>query len=529
MTQIQVLDHGYVEHIESWGTGKGGIGEDAYRGGPQFDYEAGIIEAARQSTQGSFRGWEADEKLLTMLYNNKHDTPFEFAGMVIEVRAPITVFREWHRHRTQCLTGATKIQLMSPRGTAFSRSIKNIYELKHGRPVGTGPTCHRNGYSKAGNPTTRRARWKDPDHVGALPNCQTRVLRTFDESVGRFRSGIMRDVWQSGIKEIWEVNTSLGKVFTSFQHPFLTRDGWATVGDLNVKDLLTTGGIVALQDRPYPPLLRQGIGVWTSMMRKRLIAPVDLCYVCGGSFGFDSLALDHVVPVIANLKLALDEQNLKPICSVCHRVKINAEQQLRQSKIGWGRRDIALLSKPIRVGEEMTYDLEMVGPDHNYIANGLVVHNSYNEASARYAPLPALDYMPTTERLLMVNAASKNKQEKGIGNVELTTDAAVRWKAELRQQYLDAEDLYQTGLKIGIAKELARLPMPVGHYSQMRAQATLRNWLAFLTLRMDPNAQWEIRAFANTVGIIIADQFPHTWKLFEGGRKKLVDSLKLLA
>jgi thymidylate synthase (FAD) len=48
----------------------------------------------------------------------------------------------------------------------------------------------------------------------------------------------------------------------------------------------------------------------------------------------------------------------------------------------------------------------------------------------------------------------------------------------------------------------------------MRANANLRNWLAFLTLRMSPEAQWEIRQYANAVGEIIAECFPQTWKLF---------------
>ena len=86
---INILDHGYVKFIEDYGSGEAGV------------EKAGIIEAARQSTQGSFRGWDQDMKLLSFLWNNKHATPFEFAGMVIEVQAPIFVFREWHRHRTQ--------------------------------------------------------------------------------------------------------------------------------------------------------------------------------------------------------------------------------------------------------------------------------------------------------------------------------------------------------------------------------------------------------------------------------------------
>src|SRR5690242_10363480 len=96
--KIPVLDHGYIELIECWGTGKDGV-EDPHDA--RHDYEVGIIEAARQSTQGSFRGWNKDMALLEYLNVHKHATPFEFAGIVIEVQAPIFVFREWHRHRTQ--------------------------------------------------------------------------------------------------------------------------------------------------------------------------------------------------------------------------------------------------------------------------------------------------------------------------------------------------------------------------------------------------------------------------------------------
>jgi thymidylate synthase (FAD) len=56
--------------------------------------------------------------------------------------------------------------------------------------------------------------------------------------------------------------------------------------------------------------------------------------------------------------------------------------------------------------------------------------------------------------------------------------------------------------------------MPVGHYSRMRASANLRNWLAFLTLRMAPNAQWEIRQYAEAVGLCIQHAFPETWRLW---------------
>lgn len=53
----------------------------------------------------------------------------------------------------------------------------------------------------------------------------------------------------------------------------------------------------------------------------------------------------------------------------------------------------------------------------------------------------------------------------------------------------------------------------------MRANANLRNWLAFLTLRMDSKAQYEIRVYAEAVGEIIKQKFPRTWELFIEDKK----------
>lgn len=285
--KIEVLDHGYVEFIEAWGTGHSG--RDNVIGYPH-DYEVGIIEAARQSTQGSFRGWEpatctcdhtireeeanrrlqklqgvntmfvepvtvahreecasvrqpGDARLLSYLYRNKHSTPFEFAGMVLEVQAPIFVFREWHRHRTQ----------------------------------------------------------------------------------------------------------------------------------------------------------------------------------------------------------------------------------------------------------------------------------SYNEASARYAPLPDLNYVPDVGRLLK-SGDNGNRQSSSTGKV-LSEAGADAFALRLKMIYHEAQQLYQNALDIGVPKELARLVLPVGRYSKMRASANLRNWLAFMTLRCDPAAQWEIQQYANAVAKIIQEKFPQTYALWAGERE----------
>ena len=141
---------------------------------------------------------------------------------------------------------------------------------------------------------------------------------------------------------------------------------------------------------------------------------------------------------------------------------------------------------------------------------------SYNELSARYTPLPDMNYVPSIERL-MVGAGGSNKQAGTVVGAEtLTEDWASVFRRKLQHRYDACEGLYQDALAAGVPKELARLIVPVGRYSRMRASANLRNWLAFLTLRMAPNAQWEIRQYANAVGEMIAQKFPRTWQLFIG-------------
>lgn len=143
---------------------------------------------------------------------------------------------------------------------------------------------------------------------------------------------------------------------------------------------------------------------------------------------------------------------------------------------------------------------------------------SYNELSARYTPLPDLNYIPTVERMLL---NSKSNKQAGVikDSQELTPQGAYEFRKDLEENYKNSQILYERMLNFGVPKELARLPIPVARYSRMRASANLRNWLAFLTLRMDEAAQWEIRQYANEVGKLIGVNFPHTWKLFKGEAK----------
>ena len=85
MNEIKVLDHGHVRLVESMGS------------------DLSIVRNARVSYDAEWRTGEdegKDAKLIDYLIKNGHTSPLESVQFTFDVRAPIFVFRQWHRHRT---------------------------------------------------------------------------------------------------------------------------------------------------------------------------------------------------------------------------------------------------------------------------------------------------------------------------------------------------------------------------------------------------------------------------------------------
>lgn len=137
---------------------------------------------------------------------------------------------------------------------------------------------------------------------------------------------------------------------------------------------------------------------------------------------------------------------------------------------------------------------------------------SYNELSARYTELPDLSYIPSIERIMAGAQASKNKQGSEAG---LSATLADLMRGTFKEVSEQCREEYGWLLSQGLSRELARLVIPVNQYSRMRASANLRNWMAFLELRMADGAQWEIRQYANALHDILKEQFPRTLELFD--------------
>lgn len=123
-------------------------------------------------------------------------------------------------------------------------------------------------------------------------------------------------------------------------------------------------------------------------------------------------------------------------------------------------------------------------------------------------------YMPSDERIAIAKQSSSNKQGSAQFDDLSLQMARAAVNTAFAEVYRIAWSHYQEMLEAGVARELASRVLPVAQYSRMRASTDLRNWLGFLTLRMDTSAQWEIRQFANAVSDMVAKNFPRTWALF---------------
>lgn len=134
---------------------------------------------------------------------------------------------------------------------------------------------------------------------------------------------------------------------------------------------------------------------------------------------------------------------------------------------------------------------------------------SYNEMSARYTEIPDVFYVPTTDRIQGQGKTNKQGSGEPLSRNKQVTAVDLINSAN-RQAYA----AYTLMLQMGVAREIARLVLPVNIYSRMRATANLRNWLAFLALRLPENAQWEIRQYAEAVSMIVEEHFPRTYSLF---------------
>jgi thymidylate synthase (FAD) len=161
------------------------------------------------------------------------------------------------------------------------------------------------------------------------------------------------------------------------------------------------------------------------------------------------------------------------------------------------------------VGLRQTYDLSIEGPWHNFVANGLVVHNSFNEFSMRYAKATDDFYVPEAD-----DVRSQVGKPGAYSFEPVSQELAEETRQELQALYKEAYATYARLVEKGVARELARAVMPVGAYTQFYWTVNARALMNFVSLRNAEFAQLEIRRYAEAVESFFAERMPITHAAF---------------
>lgn len=130
---------------------------------------------------------------------------------------------------------------------------------------------------------------------------------------------------------------------------------------------------------------------------------------------------------------------------------------------------------------------------------------SYNEISGRYTEMKEEFCLPETLR----------RQKTRNYKYELLDDAENDELRQRIQKHYDASfQLYQDLLEKGVAKEHARIVLPLSLYTQFYWTLNSRALMNFLRLRMEEHAQYEIRQYANIINDIFKNKMPWSQEAF---------------
>lgn len=473
---VHVLDYGLVRLVDHMGS------------------DLSVARAARVSYDAAWRAGEdegGDARLIRYLWRNQHTTPFEAVEFQFEIKAPIFVLRQWMRHRTWCLAGATPLIFNRPNnGRAYPKSIEEVVRA-----------------------------FSDPAQRARLMGMRLRAPGTAVN---------ITDAWFSGAKDLYTLSTKYGAVTCSADHVFKTPDGEARISESPkyVMALVRAGEKKTIADKWFTSQdiagerwrefadgyevssLGRVRSYWGQGARTKRTEPALKQITINGA-GRAVVNIAGRTPQVSHLVFEAFLGS-RADAQILHRddnPSNNRMENLRGGSAADNAADqydnggrVFLKEVPAEVcsiaaaGYGDTFDISVTG-DHWFCADNLVVHNSYNELSARYRELPNEFYAPTPA--VVGTQSETNKQARdlapmGGAEIEKREREVAAYRARCEASFRE----YQWLLEQGWPRELARCVLPLSAYSHLFGKCNLHNLFRFLTLRLHPHAQYEIRQYA---------------------------------
>ncbi len=148
-----------------------------------------------------------------------------------------------------------------------------------------------------------------------------------------------------------------------------------------------------------------------------------------------------------------------------------------------------------------------------FVARQWIRHRTanVNEYSGRYSEMKDEFYVPAADQVRAQSAS--NKQGRSDTAFAPEEAARIRQTMEQTQDRLYAE--YQDLLSTELAREIARINLPVSNYTEWYWKIDLHNLFHFLRLRIDDHAQYEIRVYGEAIAQIVKAAVPIAYEAFE--------------
>lgn len=151
-----------------------------------------------------------------------------------------------------------------------------------------------------------------------------------------------------------------------------------------------------------------------------------------------------------------------------------------------------------------------------------VVGFSYNEVSRRYVTNDTTPpvYQPSEWRARPSNV--KQGSGKPIHHEPIVFYDCDPASDDLEPVSCELASLreYENRINSGMAPELARICLPQAAYTEINAEGSLVTWARIYTQRIDSHAQWEIQQYADAIGTICSQLWPHSWAALTQGALK---------
>ncbi len=148
-----------------------------------------------------------------------------------------------------------------------------------------------------------------------------------------------------------------------------------------------------------------------------------------------------------------------------------------------------------------------------FVARQWIRHRtaSVNEYSLRYSEALNQFYIPDPDNIRLQSKSNRQGRSDESAPNQLQNEVLQILKKHSNQAWQDYQEMEQSDL----ARELARIHLPVSLYTEWYWKIDLHNLLHFLKLRLDSKAQYEIRVYAEVMADIVKIAVPLTWEAFE--------------